>query len=102
MIVITTNNISIWKDYLQENGKANGYANRQKERWDDIVMSCGTNRVTDEGAETFEDADEAIMGEDENDIEYSIPPAASLTWLSTSSTIESHQRNRGKWRKHSW
>ncbi|GLT26324.1 hypothetical protein SLA2020_014020 [Shorea laevis] len=96
MIVITVDNMLAWKDYVWENGKANGYANRSIERWDDIVMLCGTDRATDEGAKTFEDADEAMMGEDENDVEYSIPPFASPTQPSTSSTIEAHQK---KWRK---
>ncbi|GLT29299.1 hypothetical protein SLA2020_041740 [Shorea laevis] len=81
MIVITADNMSAWKDYVRENGKANGYANRPIERWDDIVMLY---------------ADEAMVGEDENDVEYSIPPAAPPTQPSTSSTIESHQK---KWRK---
>ncbi|GKV15533.1 hypothetical protein SLEP1_g26318 [Rubroshorea leprosula] len=96
MIVITTDNMSAWKDYVRENGKANVYANRPIERWDDIVMLCGTDGATGEGAETFEDADEAMVGEDENDVEYSIPPAAPPTQPSTSSTIESHQKKRRK------
>ncbi|GLT28460.1 hypothetical protein SLA2020_033940 [Shorea laevis] len=96
MIVITADNMSAWKDYVRENGKANGYANRPIERWDDIVMLCGTDRATGEGAKTFEDVDEAMVGEDENDIEYSIPPAAPPTQPSTSSIIESHKKNGGK------
>ncbi|GKV28618.1 hypothetical protein SLEP1_g37639 [Rubroshorea leprosula] len=59
-------------------------------------MLCGTDRATGEGAETFEDADEAMVGEDENDVEYLIPPAAPPTQPSTSSTIESHQKKRRK------
>ncbi|GLT84127.1 hypothetical protein SLE2022_023750 [Rubroshorea leprosula] len=96
MIVITADNMSAWKDYVRENGKANVYANRPIERWDDIVMLCGTDRATGEGAETFEDANEAMVGEDENDVEYPIPPAAPPTQPSTSSTIESHQKKRRK------
>ncbi|GLT67979.1 hypothetical protein SLA2020_402470 [Shorea laevis] len=79
MIVIIADTMSAWKYYVWENGKANGYANRPIERWDDIVMLCGTNRPTNEGAETFEDADEVMMGEDENDVEYSTPPVAPPT-----------------------
>ncbi|GKV13565.1 hypothetical protein SLEP1_g24560 [Rubroshorea leprosula] len=103
MLVVIVDNMLAWKDYVQENGKANGYANRPRERWDDIVMLCRIDvmlcridRATGEAAESFEDADEAMTGEDENDVEYSIPLATPPTQPSTSSMIESHQK---KWRK---
>ncbi|GKU96976.1 hypothetical protein SLEP1_g10156 [Rubroshorea leprosula] len=96
MIVIIADNMLAYKDYVRENGKANGYANRPIERWDDIVMLCEIDRATGEGVETFEDAYEVVMGEDENDVEYSISCAAPPTQPFTSSTIKSHKKKRRK------
>ncbi|GLT29149.1 hypothetical protein SLA2020_040340 [Shorea laevis] len=75
---------------------ANGYSHRPMERWDDIVMLCGIDRAIDEGIETFEDANEAMMRENKNDVAYSISPITPPTQPSTSSMVESHQK---KWRK---
>ncbi|GKV32159.1 hypothetical protein SLEP1_g40783 [Rubroshorea leprosula] len=89
--------VNVTKEQVKnKNGKAKGYANKLIERWDDIVMLCGTDRATGEGAETLEDTDEAMMGDDENDVEYSIPPVAPPTQPSTSFTIESHQKKQRK------
>ena len=57
--------------YFQSFPDAHGYQNKVIENWDDIVLLCGCDRAIGDGAETFQDAAEA-MDQEVNEVQYNI------------------------------
>ncbi|KAG8372731.1 hypothetical protein BUALT_Bualt12G0097300 [Buddleja alternifolia] len=47
---------------------AKGLHNKTIDNWDDIVLLCGKDRATGQGAENFEDGAEAMGEEEENEV----------------------------------
>ena len=71
--------------FVQTNSEARGMQNKVIENWDDIVLLCGKDRATGEGAETYEDGLEAMATEEENEVESA--PMVHAPTRPSSSTI---------------
>lgn len=69
MIRVTAENQKVWNDYVESHPDARGYQNKVIENWDDIVILCGKDRDTAEGAKNCKAIAEAITrdGEIEGD-----------------------------------
>ena len=67
------------------------------ETWDDTVLLCEKDRVTGQGAETQEEALEAMAREEENDVESA--PTVHAPTRPSSSTIFAPEEQQKKHRK---
>ncbi|KAG8380780.1 hypothetical protein BUALT_Bualt06G0051600 [Buddleja alternifolia] len=68
MIVVTSDEWSAWTTYVESHPDAKGLHNKTIDNWDDIVLLCGKDRATGQGAENFEDGAEAMDEEEENEV----------------------------------
>ncbi|KAG8373602.1 hypothetical protein BUALT_Bualt11G0041400 [Buddleja alternifolia] len=67
MIVVTSDEWSAWTTYFESHPDAKGLHNKTIDNWDDIVLLCGKDRATGQGAENFEDGAAAMGEEEENE-----------------------------------
>ncbi|XP_050220837.1 uncharacterized protein LOC126671019 isoform X3 [Mercurialis annua] len=88
MVVITIEDIVKWNEYVESFPEASGYQNKTIENWDDIVVLCGSDRATGDGAETYQDAAEA-MDQEGNDAQSNIN-------LEEQETSRTHPQSSGK------
>ncbi|KAL0290408.1 UNVERIFIED_CONTAM: hypothetical protein Sangu_2576000 [Sesamum angustifolium] len=63
MIVVTSDEWSSWSAYVESHPDAKGMQNKMIEHWDDIVLLCGKDRATGQGAENIEEGLEAMAEE---------------------------------------
>ncbi|KAM5579128.1 hypothetical protein ABKV19_009085 [Rosa sericea] len=88
MVVIRSENLEAWNDYVESHPLARGYQNKFIDNWDDIALLCGKDKTTVEGAENIEDVEGAMGAEKENGVNF-ISNSRSLTHPSAS-TSDSH------------
>ncbi|KAG8384184.1 hypothetical protein BUALT_Bualt04G0091700 [Buddleja alternifolia] len=85
-------------DQMVQGNKCDGLHNKTIDNWDDIVLLCGKDRATGQGAENFEDGAEA-MGEEE-EIEVNSAPTMQPR-ARPSSSMDSTLNKRKKLKNHS-
>ncbi|XVF46155.1 hypothetical protein PTKIN_Ptkin03bG0004200 [Pterospermum kingtungense] len=71
MVVFTIDDIVKWDEYVKTFPEAHGYQNKVIENWDDIVILCGSDIATGDGAKNFQDAAEA-MDQEGNEVQSNI------------------------------
>lgn len=64
MIIVTSDEYSSWKEYVESHPDAKGLQNKVIDNWSDIVLLCGRDRATGLKSETFEKG-AYVMGDEE-------------------------------------
>ncbi|GFP96289.1 hypothetical protein PHJA_001773000, partial [Phtheirospermum japonicum] len=99
-IVVTSDEWSSWAAYVESHPDEKGMQNKIIEQWDSIVLLCGKDRATGQGAETFEEGAE-LMGEgDENEVNSS-PLSGQRPRARPSSSTNSMQNKKKRPKKDS-
>ncbi|XP_073148049.1 uncharacterized protein [Henckelia pumila] len=65
MIVVTSDEHSSWKEYVESHPGAKGLQNKVIENWNDIALLCGRDKVTGLNTQTFEEGP-IKMGDEED------------------------------------
>ncbi|KAL0423646.1 UNVERIFIED_CONTAM: hypothetical protein Sradi_0899400 [Sesamum radiatum] len=68
MIVVTSDEWSSWSAYVESHPDAKGMQNKMIEHWDDIVLLCGKDRATGQGAENIKEGLEAMAEDEETEV----------------------------------
>ncbi|XP_012843355.1 PREDICTED: uncharacterized protein LOC105963495 [Erythranthe guttata] len=95
LIVVTSDEWSSWNSYVESHPDAKGMQNKMIENWDDIILLCGKDRATGQGAETFDEGVEAIGEEDEIEVT-SAPISGSRVRPSSSTDSMNDKKKRPK------
>ncbi|OMO94123.1 hypothetical protein CCACVL1_06154 [Corchorus capsularis] len=68
MVLVTSDTLHIWENYLKVQPLAAPYKNKMIEFWDDIVVLCASEKATGQHAENFEDAIDSMAAETEDEM----------------------------------
>ncbi|OMP05550.1 hypothetical protein COLO4_08774 [Corchorus olitorius] len=68
MVLVTSDTLHIWENYLKVQPLAGPYKNKMIEFWDDIVVLCASEKATGQHAESFEDAIDSMAAEAEDEM----------------------------------